>query len=660
MDATREIYWNVGRGAAAPMLLLTALALAVSALGWRRRNRIWRLGRAMDRTDALPSRIAAMVRGALGQGAVVRARGAGVPHALFFWALLVLLAGTVLVMVQADLVGPLLGRTFLRGPFYLAFSLALDVAGLAALAMLAALAARRLLLRRPSTREDWAVHALLAAVLVTGFLVEGARIAATELGAPSLARHSPAGLAAARALAGMGEASLRGAHRALWWGHLSLVLGLVAALPWTKLRHLLTTPLGLLFADRRPRGSLPPLDLDSGAETFGASRVAELGWKDLFDADACTGCARCEERCPAHGTGKPLSPLRLVREIGAAAALNPSTDLVEAARRDAIWSCTTCFACQDACPASVEHVGKVIELRRNLALMRGEFPGEEVRTAAGHVEVSGNPFGFAPAARGEWADGLGLPVLSEGARADVLYFAGCYASFDRRNREVARSFVRVCRAAGVSVGILGKAEWCCGEPVRRLGNEYLYREAALRVIQAIHASGATKVVTTCAHCFGSLDRDYRDLGFTPQVEHHATFIAGLVAGGRLRLDGGELDCTFHDSCQLARCHGVVEAPRAVLRAAGARVTEMDRAGRDGFCCGGGGGRILAEERVGVRIAAARAHMARATGAAVLVSSCPFCLAMLEDGVKTGGHEGQLVTRDLAEVVAGRIAAGGRT
>jgi Fe-S oxidoreductase/nitrate reductase gamma subunit len=660
MEATREIYWNVGQGAAAPMYLLAALGAAVLAYGAWRRVRVYRIGRPLDRLDGLAGRIAGMLRSAAGQREVLRERTGGVPHALFVWAFLVLLAGTILVMVQADLTEPLLGAVFLRGPFYLGYSLALDAAGLAAAAMLLALAVRRVVLRRASTWDDWGAHGLLVAILATGFLVEGARMAATEVGAaPALARWSPVGRAFAGAFSGIAEPSLREWHRGLWWLHLALVLGLVASLPWTKLRHLVTTPLGRLFADRRPRGALAPIDLDSESATFGASTVAELSWKDLFDADACTGCERCQDRCPAHGTGKPLSPLRLVRQIGAAAARGPGTDLVEAVRRDAIWSCTTCFACQDACPASIEHVSKVVELRRHLALMQGEFPGDEVRVAAGNVEVSGNPFGFAPASRADWASGLDLPVLPEGGEADVLYFAGCYASFDRRNREVARSFVRVCRAAGVKVGILGKAEWCCGEPIRKLGNEYLWRESARRVVEALRASRATKIVSTCAHCFHALARDYRELGFEADVEHHTTFLARLVREGRLPLAGDAPDCTFHDSCYVARYHGITGAPREVLAAAGARVVEMERSGRDGFCCGGGGGRILAEEKQGVRVNVARAQMARATGAGVVVSSCPFCLAMLEDGVKSGGHEGKLVPRDLAEVVAARIGVGSR-
>ncbi|HSN15870.1 MAG TPA: (Fe-S)-binding protein, partial [Anaeromyxobacteraceae bacterium] len=645
-------------GVVAPMYLLVVAAAALLAWGAWRRVRVWRLGRPVRRLDHLGLRALAALRAALGQGGVLRQRAPGIPHALFLWAFAALFAGTLLVMLQADLVEPLLGRTFLRGDLYLAFSVILDVAGLVAIAGLAALLVRRLALRGgglSSAWEDWLVHALLLAVLVTGFLVEGARIAATELeAAPSLARWSPVGRAVAAAMAGADAGALRAAHLGLWWLHLALVLGFVAAIPFTKLRHLVTTPLGRLLADRRPPGTLDTPDLEAESATFGASRVADLTWKDLFDADACTGCERCQRACPAHATSKPLSPLRVVREIGAAAAGDPGKSLVDAVGRDALWSCTTCLACQDACPASVEHVGKIVELRRHLALMEGEFPGDEVRTAVGNVEVSGNPFGFPPAARGDWAQGLDVSVAGDGKPADLLYFAGCYASFDRRNQEVARSFVKVCNAAGVRVAILGKGEWCCGEPLRKLGNEYVYQEAARKVIDAIAASGASRVVTTCAHCFGALSRDYSDLGFTLPVEHHARFLARLVSSGLLYLERAPLDCTFHDSCYLGRYAGLYDAPRDVLGAVGARVIEMERSGADALCCGGGGGRILAEERLGTRINARRAEMASRTGAAVVVASCPFCVSMLEDGVKANGHEERLRVKDLAEIVAERI------
>ncbi|HET9553218.1 MAG TPA: (Fe-S)-binding protein [Anaeromyxobacteraceae bacterium] len=661
MDATREIYWNVGRGAIGPMYAVALVALALLGWGGWRLLATWRKGRPVARLDRLPARLAAALRDLVGQGRVLRGRGVGRLHAALFWSFLVLFLGTLLVMLQADLTEPLLGWRFLQGGFYLGYSLVLDLAGLVAVVALAALLVRRALLARrgvASTPADWLPASLLLAILLTGFMVEGTRMAATELsGAPTLARWSPVGLAAAALLAPLGEGDLRALHGALWWGHLVLAAGFIAVIPFTRLRHLIAVPASVVAASQRPRGQLTTLDLEAEGATFGASTAAELAWKDLLDADACTDCRRCEERCPAHTTGKPLSPRRLVQTIGHAARTDPAASLVDAVGKDAIWSCTSCYACEDVCPAGVEHPGKIVELRRHLTLMEGDLPGDEVRTAAEQVEVNGNPLGYPPGDRAAWAEGLDLPVAGDGTRLDLLYFAGCYASYDRRSREVARAFVKICRAAGLEVGILGTAERCCGEPVRRLGNEYLYQALARENVEAIKASGAARVVTTCPHCQATLGRDYRDLGLDLPVEHHTELIARLVAGGRLPLAAAPFTATFHDPCTLARQLGVVEPPRAALRAAGATVIEMPRHGRDGFCCGAGGGRILAEERLGARINVARAEEARGTGAPLVVSGCPFCLAMLEDGIKAGGGDSPPRARDLAEVVADRIGGG---
>ncbi|HSM93475.1 MAG TPA: (Fe-S)-binding protein [Anaeromyxobacteraceae bacterium] len=661
MDATREIYWNVGRGVIAPMYAVALAAAAVFAWGLRQRLRVWRLGAPEARLQPWGARLAGAARAVLGQGTVLRALLPGSAHALLLWSFLLLFAGTLLVMAQADLTAPLLGVTFLRGGFYRAYSLALDVAGLVAVGAVAVLLARRLALRgRLETRAaDLAVLAALLAILLTGFATEAVRIAATELrDAPDLARASPVGRLLALPLAGWDGGALRALHRALWWGHLLLAAAALAAIPFTKLRHVVVTPAGLFAGDRRPRGALATLDLEAeGVERFGAATVGDLSWKDLLDADACTGCQRCQDRCPAHASGKPLSPMRLVRQVGEAArAGGAGAALVAEIGADAIWSCTTCYACQDGCPAGVEHVGKVLALRRNLALMEGAFPGEEVRTAADHVEVNGNPFGFDHAARGDWAKELGVPVVAPGEAAgvEVLYFAGCQASFDRRAREVAKSFVRICRAAGVSVGVLGKEERCCGEPLRKLGNEYLYQQAARANIEAIRARAPRRIVTTCPHCLQSLGFDYRDLGLEVEVEHHSTFVERLVAEGRLKLAPGALEVTYHDPCQLGRYRGVYDAPRRLLGAAGATVVEMARSRRDAACCGAGGGRMLAEERLGTRINAARVEMARETGAPVIAAACPFCLSMLEDGIKAAGEGERMVARDVAEIVAERL------
>ncbi len=659
MEVTREIYWNVGHGVVWPMYLLTFIAAAICVFGFYRRLSVYRQGKPLNRIDNFAGRVALGLKEVLLQSRVVWVKGAGTAHGLFFWAFLVLLVGTGLIFVQADLTAPLFGYRFLTGAFYKLFSLVLDVAGMAALLMMAGLFVRRYLVRPEglvSGRDDLIMHALLFAILLSGFLVEGVRMAATELHSqPELAYFSPFGLLAAKAFSHLDASALRAWHQGLWWGHLLIVLGFIASIPFTRFRHVFTTPANYVFADRAAKGSLATLDLeDEEAESFGAARIGDLTWKDIYDSDACTQCKRCQDRCPAHATEKPLSPMEAISRIGEIANTAPDASLVEAIGQDAIWSCTTCRACQEICPAAIEHVNKVVELRRNLVLMEGTFPGEEVLAAVDNTEVNGNPLGLAFSSRGDWAQGTSAKVLAEDADVDILYFVGCYASFDRRNIEVARSFLKICEAAGVKVGILGKEEKCCGEPVRKMGNEYLYQATAAENIETIKGYGVKKVVTSCPHCFNTLSKDYRDLGFDIETEHYTVFLHRLVEQGRLNLRAEAFDCTYHDSCYLGRYNDIFEQPRSLVKSAGGTISEMSRSGLESFCCGAGGGRILAEEKLGSRISEKRASMAAETGAGVLVANCPFCLTMFEDGIKGAELEGRLATKDIAEVLAERI------
>ncbi|TNJ38689.1 4Fe-4S dicluster domain-containing protein [Chlorobaculum thiosulfatiphilum] len=655
MGATREIFWNTGSAAVAAMYLLALVAVGALAHGFRRRRDIWRRGKPLDRTDHPLRRLSRLLADTVSQRKVARVAEGGVPHAIFFWAFLLLFAGTLLVMAQADLLTPFFNFNLLSGDFYRLYSLTLDLAGLLAFVALGVLAARRFVIRPPGlerTPGDATIHLLLLAILVTGFIVEGFRMAATELrDNPGLALWSPVGYLFAELFAGMSDQAQRVAHRALWLAHMLLALGFIAIIPWTKLRHIATTSGNSFFEPDEPKGTLAPVDLDDeSAERFGASAVGDLFWKDLFDADACTKCGRCQQRCPAWLTGKPLSPMKVIADIGDVAETASENGLIDAVSRDALWSCTTCGACEEICPASIEHVGKIIEMRRSLVLMAGEFPGDEARRACDAIEINGNPFGLSGASRGDWANGLPVSVADGKSETEILYFTGCYASFDPRNSKVAESFIKICAAAGVSVAVLGKVERCCGEPARKLGNEYLYRMVAESNIAAIRASGARRIVTACPHCFNTLARDYRELGFDLPVEHHSTFIRRLVGEGRLKLNPAPFSATYHDSCYLARYRDIVEAPRVVVEAAGGRLAEMEWSGSETFCCGAGGGRILAEERMGTPIVDERLRMARKTGASTLIAACPFCLSMFEDGIKRSDAHQSLKAFDLAEVV----------
>jgi Fe-S oxidoreductase len=349
--------------------------------------------------------------------------------------------------------------------------------------------------------------------------------------------------------------------------------------------------------------------------------------------------------------------MKLIKQIGEIAETTPQVPLCEAVTEDVLWACTTCRACQDICPANNEHVNKILEMRRNLTLMEGSFPGDEVRTAISNIEVNGNPFGLAYAARADWAEGLDVSVMAENSDVDILYFVGCYASFDRRNQQVARSFIKICTAVGIRVGILGKEEKCCGEPARKLGNEYLYQTVAAENIELIKSYGVKKIVTTCPHCFNTLARDYKDLGLDIEAEHYTTYINNLLKTEKLAISAADpYQLTYHDSCYIGRYMDIIDAPRDIITKTGGWLKEMDKSGMDSFCCGAGGGRILAEEKIGTKISEKRIGMALDTGAPLLVSNCPFCLTMFEDGIKTGGGEGQIVVRDLAEIVAERIKA----
>jgi Fe-S oxidoreductase/nitrate reductase gamma subunit len=659
MEVTREIYWNVGHGVVIPMYFLAAAAMAVLVWGFWKRLPVYRLGKPLNRFDRYEERARNMIGDIIDQEKVARVRDGGLPHNLFFWGFMVLFAGTLMVMFQVDFFTPLMGVNLLSGEFYKAFSLALDIAGLIAIVMLAALFARRYFVKPEGleTRdEDFIAHTLLFAILITGFLIEGARMAATEIVQnPALANFSPIGKLFAQPFMGFDEASIRTSHKVFWWIHLVLVLGFFCAIPYTKLRHIFTTSINGFFIPLEPRGSIPTINMeDDSVEQYGVAGVTDLTWKDIFDADACTLCKRCQDRCPAWATDKPLSPMKVVQQIGETAFSSPEAGLCETVTEDVLWACTTCYACQDVCPASIEHVNKILEMRRNLTLMEGSFPGDEVRTAISNYEVNGNPFGLAFAGRADWTQGLDVAIMAENSDVDILYFVGCYASFDRRNRQVAESFIRICNAAGIRVGILGKEEKCCGEPARKLGNEYLYQMMATENIELIKGYGVKKIVATCPHCFNTLARDYRDLGLDLPVEHYTTFLNGLLKAGSLSIEEKPFRLTYHDSCYIGRYMDIIDAPRNLIAKSGGRITEMEKSGYDSFCCGGGGGRILAEEKIGTKISEKRLDMALETGAPTLVSNCPFCLTMFEDGIKTGGGEGKIVVRDLAEIVAERI------
>jgi Fe-S oxidoreductase len=636
-EATRVIWWNVPAWLAALLyvgslvgLLASALALARHARGIARGRRLgqaaapWRPGPAWRRA----------VRDVLSHRRLLEDPGAGWAHALLFYGFVGLFIGTCLVFVH-DTVVP-----FLVGPTYLVFSFLLEWVGLAFLAGVGWTAWRRLGGRVPRLERSRAallILALLGAIGVTGFLLEAARIAATD---PPFEAWSFVGWTLAHALraAGLTDPSL---HRALWGTHAALCwifFGLIGA---TVLRHMVAAPVQLALRQLRPPGRLGP----PPAETRPLV-PARLTWPQLLDAATCVRCGRCTAVCPATAAGKPLDPRRVVQAT--LQSMREGQALEDLVSPDEAWACTTCAACVRACPFEIEVLDKLVDLRRGY-VEAGAVDAAAARALDATVE-RGNPFGGVPADRTRWAADLGVRVLRPGETTDILYWVGCAGAFDPHGQRIARATARLLEAAGVEFAILGAAETCTGDPARRMGEEAAFREAAARVDATLRSVRYRRLLTHCAHCFHVFRNELADAApsETPAapVVHHAQLLAELVEAGRLTARAAGEPVTLHDPCYLARHNGETRAPRAVLGAAGAGPVEMPRSGASTFCCGAGGGGAWVEVRQGSRIAALRMAEARATGARVVATACPFCALMLSGETQAG----DIAVQDVAELL----------
>jgi len=481
------------------------------------------------------------------------------------------------------------------------------------------------------------------------------------------------------------------------WMHALLLLAFLNYLPYSKHLHVITSLPNTFFSNTSGPGQvgvMRPMDLEAeGVETFGAADVKDLSWKNLLDGYSCTECGRCTAACPANITGKPLSPRKIVvnvRQRTMELAPLLMGDRAEAAHavlaggegddagggtvgeraghrlldtyitEDELWACTSCRACVQECPVSIDQLDVINELRRNLVLTESRFP-EEIQPAFEAMERNGAPWKFQPADRGRWADGLGVTTMAEFAerneRPDVLFWVGCMASFDDRAKKIAVAFARILNAAGIRFAILAQEESCNGDPARRMGNEYLYQMLARQAIETLDRYHATTIVTTCPHCFHQIGNEYPQLGGHYEVIHHSTYIERLLEQDLVPLrteNGNQLVVAYHDSCYLGRYNDVYDAPRETLKRALPVVTvaEAPRNRSRGLCCGAGGGRMWMEERVGKRINVERTEELLGTGADALAVACPFCMTMISDGAKALGSE--VPVYDIAEVVAGRL------
>ena len=641
---------------------------------WRRLGRLFRLGFAQERMAGRE-----------------RERSSGLMHFFIFWGFMVLALREIILFGEGFHVGfqevlPLLGSASILAYLY---TFAYDLFEVIVVAMVAFALYRRLVIkpeRLESSVEAYVILWMILGVVATDLLHSAAKEnlillhghALPYLSDPSFGTEmdwAPMAGILAWLISGWGEWPLFFLFQFGYWLHLAVVLVFLCLLPLSKHFHIITALPNVLFSSLDgPHTPIALLSLEDEQawerEAIGMNRIEQLTWKQGLDLYTCTECGRCYDICPTYVTKKPLTlkwfndDLRhhLMDEasqiLKTGASSGAKTLVGDVISPDTLWSCTTCRACEEVCPVGIEHVPRIIAMRQGQVLMHDAYP-EELKTTFKGLERNGNPWGIGYDQRGDWAEGLDIPVLEEGGgETDVLLWVGCMGAYDQRNQKIAHATAALLKKAGVRFAILGSKEKCTGDLARRAGNELLYQTLAGENVETLNAHKFTKVVTACPHCLQNLKNEYPQLEGRYEVYHHSQFLAELVEQGRLSPipnQGGRV--TFHDPCYLGRYNNEYEAPRALLRDTVAGETvEMRRSRNESFCCGAGGARMWMEETISSRVNEERVRQAEEAGADTVVTACPFCMVMIDDGIKQTGRENTMQVRDIAELLLDAVEA----
>jgi Fe-S oxidoreductase len=623
-------------------LLLIALAFILMFVGFSRRWSVWRMGREENRSGDWPGLFIYL----LGHKKILKNPRPGRAHLMLFWGFTVPLI--VIILAQFGFTIPIIPARLL--------SLLADLLGIALLA-----GTLFFLFRRKASLFPLL---LFFVILLTGFAAEGTRLSILH---PQFTWESPLGWFVSTGL----PPSPALMHLMIRL-HFFTVLLFIATMPFTFNRHLIAAPLNIFYKRKNARGELKGMSLDDGP--IGANTIKDFSWKQLLDAEACVSCGRCEENCPAFISGKPLSPQKVIRDIfeqmasvarSSAEMSNQSTLPLESRiTGDEIWSCTTCMACVEHCPVFIEPMDKIIDMRRNLVMGKGLLP-VEARSAIRNLEIYGDVQGKGIAHRQDWAFNREVPFFNAADSIhDVLLWVGCSGAFHERYQEVSRAMVSILKAAEISFGILGGEERCCGDPARRLGDESLFLDLARKNIRYLKEHQVRKIVTLCPHCFNTLKNEYpRVDGFIRsgseeniEVVHATEYVMDLIETKRISPKYPiNKNITIHDACYLGRVNGVYEPPRKIIRSIPeTRFKELKQHHETGFCCGGGGGGMWLHERLGRRLNTIRAEEISETEVDVVGTACPYCLTMLDDGIKTLELDKPPKVLDIVEMVANSI------
>ncbi|MFH0735070.1 MAG: heterodisulfide reductase-related iron-sulfur binding cluster [bacterium] len=630
-----------------------------------------KVGKPENRFDNISERIKNVLVIAFGQSKLLRYKIAGTVHFFIFWGFMLFVFAVIESILQGFYTP--FSLSFL-GPVFTIITFTQDAFGVLVFAAILISLFRRFVLNIKRLEVSGAgkidaatILILILFVVITMFGQNCSAIAINGFQF-SEGEYRPVSQYLSTVFYSSDSLSLAATmNQIFWWGHILIIFSFMNFLPYSKHFHVITSvPNVYLGKTGNRKYALQKLNLEEETDIFGVADIDHFSWKHLLDGYSCTECGRCTAACPANGTGKMLSPRKIIVDIRhrteekAPLIINKiendeilNKTLIHNYISDAeLWACTTCGACVQECPVMIEHVDAIVDLRRNLVLSESEFPNE-MNSLFKNLENNFSPWAFNPQDRANWAEGLNVKTMAEDNNTEYLFWVGCSGSFDARYQKVSVAFTKIMQKADINFRILGEEEKCNGDTARRLGNEYLAQMMMQENVEILNNYNVKKIVTACPHCYNSLKNEYPDFGGNFEVIHHSELINQLITDKRIELknDSVQQKVTYHDSCYLGRYNEIYSDPRNALTAVkGIDLIEMERNMDRGFCCGAGGGRMFLEELEGERINVNRTKEAVNTGANTIASACPFCMTMLSDGLKTLDKNEEIEVKDIAEIV----------
>ncbi|MEZ4814844.1 MAG: (Fe-S)-binding protein [Bdellovibrionota bacterium] len=624
--------------------------------------------------DDLPERLQAFTWNVLLQKKLFKDFWPGLQHALIFWGFIIITIGTAEHIIE----GLFHGFSFdFLGPVYSVIVFAQDIFHPIVFAAVLFGIYRRLVVKpkRLSADRGHLSDAMVILLLTGGLMIANMLTFAAYVHANyphAVASARPVSRFLAQFFGQMPPDTAMFIGHIGWAVHLATVFYFAHYIPNSKHLHVVAAGFNFLFARIDNKGSFRGIDFtDETATQFGVAKLQDFTWKDILDTYSCTACGRYIECVPLRLQTSPYVPLKLIEDIktyalthGPELAKNPEYippfSLVSeesGITHDTLWACTSCRACVEACPVGIEHIDKIVDMRRNLVMMEGSMPAE-LQTTMRNWENQSNPWGMPQDSRDEWAKDLGVKRLADHPNTELVFYVGCAGSFNDRNKKISTALVKILQAAKIDFAILGKEELCNGETARRAGNEYLAKVMADANIEVLKKYNIKNIIATCPHCFNTLKNEYPEYGFQlASIYHHTEYIQKLIENGSLKLNElkKDLKIAYHDSCYLGRYNEVYEEPRDTLKSiGGVELVEMPRNRTKGLCCGAGGARMWMEETIGKRINVERVEEALEAKPDVIAAGCPFCQVMLDDGVTEKGKNKEVAIKDIAEIVAEQI------